>query len=136
MHAGSENCRSNRCARTLRNGEGETTNYPVTPGIPRTHCHSVLKRGQFRADFSSFRFILAFYLAFSDSRVPGHNSASSLTGVYASRTTRIVSGGSSTLQLDEGIGDASVLRHVKWSARRPLSMFLICTLMLADTFVQ
>jgi hypothetical protein len=44
MRAGSENCRSNRYAHTPHTDGGEATNRSATPGIRRSHHHSVSKR--------------------------------------------------------------------------------------------
>src|SRR5579863_7364921 len=57
-HAGSENCRSNRCAHTSHTDGDEATSLLVMPGIRRKHRHSAWKRARFRAGlFSSPSFL-------------------------------------------------------------------------------
>src|SRR5271165_3164062 len=110
MHADSESCRNNRCARTPRTGGDETTNLPVTPGILHTLYRLASKRGRSRVDFCPFRFILTFVVTSSFSQLPLQWIVNSAPGVPASHSLpEILSSSSPTLQLDDGIGDAPVL---------------------------
>ena len=111
MRADLGSCRNIRCARTPHTGGDETTNLPVTPNTPYTHCHLASKQDRFRADSSSSRFILTLDVTTSVSQLPVQRIVNSAPGVPAPYSLpEILSSDCLSPQLDDGIGDAPVLK--------------------------